>query len=171
MAVMPRPQVVRETPDVLLEPTPSDVGLSLMLSELLAESDGGMPVEVEVGGGGRLPLSPIFVHALRRICECFRLDQVVSLIPYESELTTQAAATLLGISRQRLIQLIDQGRVRARLEGTHRRLRLADVLEFRRTREVDASLLHSRALHATQASRRGRDELDAARRQTRELEL
>ncbi|MBS1846797.1 MAG: helix-turn-helix domain-containing protein, partial [Actinobacteria bacterium] len=49
----------------------------------------------------------------------------------DSDLTTQQAAAVLGVSRPTVIRLVDSGKLPARLVGTHRRLDLRDVLTYR----------------------------------------
>ncbi len=51
-------------------------------------------------------------------------------------LTTTQAAKILGISRPRVSQLIEEGRLRSEKVGAHHRVALADVLE--RKRRMDA---------------------------------
>jgi excisionase family DNA binding protein len=67
------------------------------------------------------------VHELRR-------GNRVSLLSFGRLLTTQQAAELLGMSRPYLIRLLDEGELTYEMVGTHRRLRLDDVLEYRRIR-------------------------------------
>ncbi|MFF0910926.1 excisionase family DNA-binding protein [Microbacterium enclense] len=68
----------------------------------------------------------------------------VSLEPIDRQLTTQQAATLLGVSRNTLVRLLDEHELPfERLgESRHRRLRLQDVLAYRdRKREERRSRL------------------------------
>lgn len=61
----------------------------------------------------------------------------MTVIPAEKELTTRMAAGLLGMSRQYLVRLLDEGKIPFHRTGTHRRLRLTDVLDYRQKRSQE----------------------------------
>ena len=54
----------------------------------------------------------------------------VPVIPADVEPTTQQAADLLGLSRNYVVRLIDQGSLPTHMAGTHRRLSASDVLAY-----------------------------------------
>jgi excisionase family DNA binding protein len=61
--------------------------------------------------------------------------EALSIVPQMQELTTQRAANLLGVSRQFFVRLLDDERLSFHRTGTHRRVYLKDVLEFRKRQD------------------------------------
>lgn len=61
--------------------------------------------------------------------------KVISLVPETQELTTQAAANILGVSRPHLIKLLESGKLAFHKVGAHRRICLKDLVAFQQTRD------------------------------------
>jgi excisionase family DNA binding protein len=56
----------------------------------------------------------------------------VSIVPIETEVTTQKAAEILGCSRPHLVKLLEDGEIGYTKVGKHRRIRLEDVLKYQK---------------------------------------
>jgi excisionase family DNA binding protein len=54
------------------------------------------------------------------------------LIPEDAELTTVQAADILHVSRPFLIKLLEEGQLPYRRVGKHRRIRMEDVMNYKR---------------------------------------
>jgi excisionase family DNA binding protein len=55
----------------------------------------------------------------------------VSIVPIATEITTQAAAELLGCSRPHIIKLLEEGKIPYITIGKHRRIKYEDIVTFK----------------------------------------
>ena len=119
-------------------PTEADALLARESSRRLASQKLGprSSVRIQLLGDGTeaeavaVPSSAVrlFLHLLTEMAE----GHAVTLIPTHAELTTQQSADLLNVSRPYLVKLLDEGKIPCRTVGKYRRVRLDDLMAYKR---------------------------------------
>jgi excisionase family DNA binding protein len=87
--------------------------------------------------GERIVLPDSALEALRVIVDTMAQGRSITLVPHDKELTSQEAADVLHVSRPHLIKLLDRGELPFHRVGTHRRIRIEDVLAYRDRRDAE----------------------------------
>ena len=86
-------------------------------------------------GGERIALPDSIYQILRDVVRLLASNTPVTLAPADHELTTQQAAHLLNVSRPYLVKLLESGEIPFHRVGSHRRVRLQDLLQYRQRRD------------------------------------
>lgn len=106
-------------------------------SRKLAELLPGRRLTVELrvrSAGNREDLVSIpaaAVRLLETMLSEMAKGNALTVLPIREEITTQEASELLNVSRPYLVRLLEEGKLPSRKVGTHRRVRLQDVLAYK----------------------------------------
>lgn len=122
-------------------PTESDRSLARaskgIVKECLSES-GSCQVRIFVDGVEREIQVPMM--AMRVLTEALRqiaLGKAAVVLPLDAEISTQQAADILNVSRPYLVSLLENNEIPFRQVGAHRRVRLLDVLIYKRSNDEE----------------------------------
>lgn len=96
-------------------------------------------VLVEEGDDARqAPTIELPPQALRAIADLLGLmgqQQPIMLIPQKHEMTTQEAAGFLNVSRPYVIKQIEEGSLKCRKVGRHRRVEFQELIRFQQSEQ------------------------------------
>jgi len=124
----------------VLEVRPDSVGPEVLDAVVRALGATGAALPQLVGADGEAIELPERIQTLlASIVENLRVGNGVSIIPLHAELTTVQAAELLNVSRPYVIKQIEAGEIAHHMVGTHRRLKLVDVLAYRDRLQAQAN--------------------------------
>jgi len=122
-----------------LSPTPSDAELARVSSRAIAElvahkSEGTFRLVAKLGTNEtEIVIPSSAIHFLGAILTEFAKGNAVTMFPVHAELTTQQASDLLGVSRPFLVDQLEKGELPFRKVGTHRRVLLKDLMEYKQS--------------------------------------
>jgi len=102
---------------------------------------------------------PMF-EVLLQVAAAMKLGLAVTVAPHHLMLSTQEAADLLRISRTTLVRLLETGAIPFEKPSRHRKVRLDDLLEYRRRQRSQAELAFADMVSDTE--RLGLYDADAA---------
>lgn len=107
--------------------------------------------------GDRVELPAELYSVLRKTAEALQQGFAVTVVPRTLTITTQQAADLLGVSRPTVIKILDEGKIPFERVGTHRKIKLPDLLAYRERRRGEQYA----ALEETQVSIDDEEDLEA----------
>lgn len=120
-------------------PTEDEARTAAAALDALAQArlpDGSIALGIGQGGGSRtVMLPPALGQLVLEVLGHVGNREMVTLVPYGAELTTQTAADLLNVSRPFLIKLLERGEIGHHKVGAHRRIPVEQVLAYRTRRD------------------------------------
>ena len=81
-------------------------------------------------------LPPAIVRMMQRVLTEMSQGKAVTVMPMNAELTTQEAADFLSVSRPFIVKQIEEKIIPHRKVGTHRRISVQDLLNYKRKIDV-----------------------------------
>ncbi|MFP2905849.1 helix-turn-helix domain-containing protein [Pyxidicoccus sp. 3LFB2] len=134
--------------------TEASLGQVQQLAKLITETlqgQGAQPRFSLLGPNHEaLPVPRDVLTLLQQLLAILASGDAVSIVPVQKELTTQQAANLLNVSRQYLVQLLDEGKIPFHRTGTHRRVLTQDVLVYRERRKAERRALLAEMVRDTE---------------------
>ena len=124
---------------VTTSPEQQDEFINLLrhLTDLHDDVSDNLPtIQLTAPNGLTIELPQPIFSVLERAVELLAQGEGISIVPVSRELTTQEAADLLNISRQYLVRLLDNDEIPYTKVGTHRRVKAAHVLAYKRERDL-----------------------------------
>lgn len=119
-----------------------------IIAELEREFRAGGSMRLVSAAGHEIEFPGDLFDIIRQVAEFLASGQGVTVIPTDTQLTTQDAADFLGVSRPTLIKYLERDELPYEMVGRHRRVLLADLVAFQeRARAQRQAMLRQLARH------------------------
>lgn len=89
--------------------------------------------------GQEIKIPSIISRVLYEIISIMSKGGAMTIIPMEKELTTQQAADILNVSRPFLIKLLENGQISFHKVGTHRKIYMKDLMDYKENLKINRS--------------------------------
>ena len=116
-------------------PTETEAQMAGEASRVLATLSTREDVHVEFRDDQKslsMVLPSAIVRMVQHILTEMAQGNAVTVMPMNAELTTQEAAEFLNVSRPFIVKQIEAGTIPHRKVGTHRRIRVEDLLKYKK---------------------------------------
>lgn len=118
-----------------------------LISSLPLVKEPNPEIEIEESGKRiKVPISAL--KLLAQILKETGQGRPVTIVPIATEVTTQAAAELLGCSRPHVVKLLESGKIRFTKVGKHRRIKYEDLLSYKNNMKAEQERLISEIMDA-----------------------
>jgi|AGTN01.3.fsa_nt_gi DNA binding domain, excisionase family len=133
-------------------PTPDDAKAAISIAAALDSNDQDKEPILLLPNGKKQRIPAPLAGLLAFASQAMMRGYAVSLTIHSGFITTQQAADMLACSRQHVVKLIDEGKLTAERVpgGTHRRIRLKDLLEFMKQEDLQRDKLMDEMTALTQ---------------------
>lgn len=134
----------------ILKPTKQDQKAALqsydaLISSINAVKGENPEIEIEETREKiRIPLSAL--KLLATILKEMSQGKPISIVPIATEVTTQAAAEIIGCSRPYIVKLLETGKIPFTKVGKHRRIKYEDVISYRKEMKTEQARLISQIM-------------------------
>jgi len=90
------------------------------------------PIEIEITGEKtRIKIPPSAFRFLNTVLQLMAKGKAITIIPSDTEISTQQAAEMLNVSRPHVVKLLEKGELPCHKVGTHRRIKLKDLEDYK----------------------------------------
>lgn len=139
-AKAPMNEVAAKATDGLKErpPTQEEINSAAHAATAIAvamEVDGGLKIPGE--NGEPVKIAPAVCDLIIELLGHVSSGKMVTLVPVGAMLTTQEAADILNVSRPYLTRLLKAGEIHHEMVGTHRRVPLVNLLEYKERKDAE----------------------------------
>lgn len=127
---------IREVKEALEQYQSTQQQMDDRFTQIASQEDFPVPL-LKLPGQDERPLTPELASILERVADLLSSGKAVCMMTCDTQLTTQEAADMLGVSRPTLVKLLEDGQIPFTKVGRHRRIRLDDLQEYANRRHTE----------------------------------